>query len=213
MDKFVSGEEWLRDSVFNSSTIASDYLSEAIKTNPIFIAQQEYEYFKILLSKLHKLDKSHISKLTTGRWDHLVKQMRATVFHNGSGKLPEKAHHGGPCIPGVLRTFVTAEGKIFPCEKVSEKSELAYIGNIESGFDVEKIMSILNIGKSSEKQCQKCWAYRYCDVCIRAVDGLDHISTRLQAEACNRVQRTSDQMLKDYCVLVDLGFDIEEEEA
>ena len=213
VDKYISGEEWLKDATFNSSTIASDYLSQAIETNPIFIAQQKYEYFKLLLSKLHRLDKSYISRLTAGRWDNLVRQMRSTVFHNGSGRLPEKAHHGGPCIPGVLRTFVTAEGKIFPCEKVSEKSELACIGDLASGFDVEKIESVLNVGKASEKQCQKCWAYRYCDVCIRAVDCLDHISNRLQKEACSRNQRNSDQMLKDYCVLVDLGFDIEEEEA
>lgn len=211
VDNFISGAEWLKESFFNATTIASDYLTDKIETSPVFIAQREYEYFKLLLAKLHKIDEAYISKLVKPRWDNLMRKMHTLVFNTNAGVLPEKAHHGGPCIPGVLRLFVTADGQLFPCEKVSEKSSFSRIGDLDTGFDVDKARQIMNIGKANEEQCSRCWAFRYCDICVRAVDGLEHLSSRLQGEACKSSVFSNDQVLKDYCVMCDLGYNMQEE--
>ncbi|MFQ7849246.1 MAG: SPASM domain-containing protein [Sellimonas intestinalis] len=60
-----------------------------------------------------------------------------------------------------------SRGDLYPCEKVCENVELARMGNINSGIDIQKASQILNIEDITSGQCKDCWAYRYCDFCIR----------------------------------------------
>ena len=68
-------------------------------------------------------------------------------------------HHSGPCIPGAKKIFVTAEGNIYPCERVSEISEVSKIGDIKKGIDKNKVLNLLNIERYSQDRCKDCWAY------------------------------------------------------
>lgn len=212
VNHFVSGEEWLKDSNFMFSTIATEYASEEIVPSDQFIAERDYEYFVILLSMLGKVDKQHVSKLEKSRWNDLVHKMSTNLSRAGKIKtLPCKAHHGGPCIPGVLRTFVTADGYFYPCEHVSETSVLTRIGDIHNGYDLEAVSRIVNIGKQSQELCNDCWAFRYCGACIKAGDGIDHFSKSKLAAACWSNKTYSESVMLDYCVMKDLGVDIEAE--
>lgn len=74
-------------------------------------------------------------------------------------------NYPGGCIPGVVRLFVNSKGIMYPCEKVLEKSPLA-IGDIWNGINKNRACEILNIAKLTEENCKKCWAFRFCKICV-----------------------------------------------
>ncbi len=107
--------------------------------------------------------------------DGLVKgefEDRATEdFHFQPFFLPGVSVPGGPCIPGKVRPLVDCDGRLFPCERVSETSSCTNIGSLNEGFDIEKVRRFLNISQITE-ECRNCWAFVLCSVCAKhAVDG------------------------------------------
>ena len=87
-------------------------------------------------------------------------------------QLPDRMMHGGPCIPGYRKLFVTTTGTLLPCEKCSETSEEMNIGNLNDGFDFENIKKLMNGGNRVEQDCKDCWAIENCDICGVKVDGI-----------------------------------------
>ncbi len=80
-------------------------------------------------------------------------------------RIPASWHHNGQCIPGIRRLFIDINGYFYPCEKVIENNSLI-IGDVNRGFDLQKIGTFLNVGKLTEKECKECWAIRFCEMCI-----------------------------------------------
>ncbi len=87
-------------------------------------------------------------------------------------ELSDRMTHGGPCIPGYRKLFVTTSGTFLPCEKCSETSEDMNLGNLDQGFDFIHIISMMNLGKRTEQDCKNCWAIKNCDICGVRVDGI-----------------------------------------
>lgn len=77
----------------------------------------------------------------------------------------ETWHHSGACIPGAFKLFVDTKGNFFPCEN-SPQCEDMCIGNLTNGINVSNAVSLLNIGRLSEKECINCWAVRFCNMCM-----------------------------------------------
>ena len=127
--------------------------------------------------------------------------------------MAEVGHPSGPCIPGQLRLFVTTDGNFFPCEKVSENSQVMKIGNVNEGFDYEKVKKILNVGKLTENECKECFAFRNCSLCSMVADTgkseEDELSRNLKLESCARIRYEFDDKLKDVCALKRCGFNLE----
>ena len=84
---------------------------------------------------------------------------------SNKSKISSSWHHGGPCFPGIRKLFIDIDGNFYPCEKVMESSANK-IGDIKSGFNISRIKEILNIGKLTEDECKKCWAIRFCSICV-----------------------------------------------
>lgn len=74
-------------------------------------------------------------------------------------------HPNGPCIPGIVRLFLSTEGVFYPCEKAPEKSCVS-IGSLEEGLNVDRITQFANICQMTEAQCSTCWAMRLCSMCV-----------------------------------------------
>ncbi len=68
--------------------------------------------------------------------------------------LPDEIAPGGPCVSGERRLFINADGNLYPCERVSETSEIMNIGNIWDGFDFEKVDRILNVAQTTAEDCK-----------------------------------------------------------
>ena len=127
--------------------------------------------------------------------------------------LPKKTHPSGPCIPGSHRLFMDVDGNFYPCEKVSESSKLMKIGNINTGFDLNNIKKLLNVGKLNENSCKHCWAIRFCGICACLVDdGEKGFSKEKKEEFCKRAKLSLEETLKNYCFLKEFGYTFEERE-
>lgn len=180
---------------------------ESIKSSEEYYSNRAYEQFKKIYSYFRNI-KNGASPLVAGYLIGIKKNIADELKFDSSGfKI---GHPGGPCVPGLQRLFVSADGKFYPCERVNETSEIMQIGDVEDGIDVEKAKKLLNIAKISEDACKQCWAFRFCTSCaVYAEDG-NTLSTKKRLSRCNMIKKSVEAYLKEYCILKELGFDFTE---
>lgn len=209
-NEFFVSYDVIKDSFINSSVINDDYLKGERHIPMDFIEKRDYEVFKLLLSKIDKLDEKYVSKLSLQYFDTI----RTNMYENRNQlkSIPEKGHHGGPCIPGGQRLFIDINGNFFPCERVSESSEVMKVGHVDEGFYLDKVDSLLNVGRLTEDKCKNCWAFRFCTLCAAAADDLKELSAQRKMSRCGDVRNLTDRLLRDYCTLKEFGYDFCENE-
>lgn len=210
INEFFASYDVIKGSHINVSNLSDVYTKydndSAIDDYNIKV---QYELFKLYLNKINKLDKKHVSKLMINNYNLLK---RKTVEERILLKeLPDKTHHGGPCIAGAQRLFVDVNGNFYPCERVSESSKVMRIGHVDTGFDLERVSSLLNIGKLTEESCKDCWALRFCTVCAAYADDTEKLSCDKKSSCCASVRVLQEQNLKDFCILRELGHRFEED--
>ncbi|MCX7921765.1 MAG: Cys-rich peptide radical SAM maturase CcpM [Clostridia bacterium] len=206
---FFTNYETIKDSFVNVSEVNTTYLKDKQDVSENYIIERNYERFKYLLSKINRLDEKYISKLVFQYYSSLkIKFHDERVF---TSEVADRVHHGGPCIPGVSRLFMNAYGDLYPCERVSESSEIMKIGNIGYGFDIEKVRNLLNIGSLTAEKCKNCWAFKYCYLCATAADDITSLSPKVKMAKCEGVRATIEDLLKDYCALKELGHTFEDD--
>jgi len=108
-----------------------------------------------------------------------------------------KAAPGGPCVPGESRLMVTVDGKFIVCERVSEESDPMIIGDIEHGFDLEKVNNLLNVAKQTENACKNCWAFNLCNLCGKYSDDNGTLSGEHRLKFCESSRRSAAGTLQD----------------
>lgn len=205
---FTLTNDVIRESRFICSTINDTYADTDIKSSSDFLEEYQYERFKTFLWLTGRLSKQEISPIM--RDDHSNVRKMAIVFERYNQEtLSYKGHRGGPCIPGVRKLFVTVEGKFYPCERVSESSTVAQIGDVYSGIDEEKALSVLNIERISTEKCKRCWAYSYCFLCVAQADDGNEMSECKLCKACGKCKMSVEETMKDYVVLRELGYNQE----
>jgi uncharacterized protein len=205
-NKFFMDFELAQDIMVTASVVNDKYSKKEINYTDEFFITRGYEVFKLYLSKLGRLDSKYVSRIVAGDFNNLD---RHHEYLKPFRRLPEKFHHGGPCIPGAQRLFMDVNGNFFPCERVSESSSQMKIGDIENGFDLPKVKALLNVGKLTEKDCKNCWALTHCSLCAVFADGSEGLSSELKRKSCRNVQLTLEEMFKDYCALREFGYDFD----
>lgn len=164
------------------------------------INQEKFELFKYYLSILEKYNPEKVLS-------SILRNDRLEKFFNRKpqrGELPSVYAHHGTCIPGVSKLFINVNGEFFVCEKASENSNVLNIGNINIGFDKDKIISLLNCVNLVEEDCKNCWAVRYCSICALLVDDNDKLSPQKNRRYCNAVKNDTKRKLLDYCIIQEL---------
>ena len=212
INEFVMSNKTIDGAQYIASLLDDRYTDNELPFSERFIAEQSYEIFKLYLSKLGWLRDIPPSKLVLDQMSQISRARKGKHLIN-MVQLPEKFHHGGPCMPGSPRLFVSAEGHFLPCERVSESSEVTRMGNVNDGIDIKKAEQILNVERATSSMCRDCWAYMYCHVCIGAADDLHEISPTLIKKSCGKVKRSTEETFKDYCVLKELGYDFENDDV
>jgi uncharacterized protein len=210
VNDFVSGDELLGADKFMLHYAVDDYAGNSFDVDDDFFAERAYELFKHFLAKLGEISAEKVSHL----FDERVYEIYSCCFQNTEiehERIPARFHHSGPCIPGVHRLFVDADGRFYPCERVSELSETALIGDIEKGVMLEQVSRIINPEVSTQTSCRYCWAYRKCTICLAEADDMQDISATETGKRCPRVRSSAEDLLKDYCVLRELGYAFDEE--
>lgn len=205
---FTNGDLFEKD-MWQLSEISTRYICDVKSVSDTYIEEYEYALFKYYLYKLKRIKKTS-GTIFNGQFEYLKRFMERFETLKQT-ELPPKWHHGGPCVPGIVRLFVDTDGKMFPCERVSEVSEIACIGNVYDGWNYENILQMLNLEKATSEKCRNCWAYQYCTTCIGDADGITHISSSHICNHCNEVLRSVEAQMKDYVVLRELGYSSESE--
>ncbi len=79
----------------------------------------------------------------------------------------EKKISTGTCSPFSRRMFITTDGKILPCEKISQEHVLGQINDFEIDIDPNKIAKKYNFYyEKLSKQCQICYRQYACTQCM-----------------------------------------------
>lgn len=201
VNDFFADYSIFKDANIKESIIDDTYSEERAHRPWDFVIRQKYDLFIALLNYMGRADSTCISPLASDYLAHL-KVMADDM--GKSSRLSEKMSHSGPCIPGVRRTFVDVNGNLFPCEKVSELSEVMKIGNLDTGFEIEKARNLLNIGKLTEEKCNNCWALRHCTLCAKYADNIINLSPDLISSHCDAVRLETEKKLKNYVAIKEI---------
>lgn len=194
--------------MISASTVSDNYAKTKSKISEEFHIEQQYELFKTFLVEIGELEKEKESSLLSEYLKQLYEMCRKSEEKHRN-ELPKSWHRGGPCLPGIMRLFVNAEGILLPCERVCEISECAQIGTLEKGLDLEKMQWILNIEKVTEDECHKCWAYSECSGCIRFGNNCREDLKKLILKKCPEIKGNVENAFKDFTVLCELGYDFD----
>jgi len=177
--------------------------NENIEYDDLYSAAYNYQMTKVLLSVIGLYSTEKQSKLL-GPSLALIE-----LFHSGLSQttIPEKSHPGGPCIPGSMRPFVDIYGNIYPCERVSENSDAMLIGHIDSGFYMEKVNAILNVGNLSDDECKVCWNFIHCGLCAAACDDGTRLCKEERLKHCSGRMHDTLNNLVTICFLRENKYD------
>lgn len=178
------------------STIEDDtYSFDKIYYQEEFIQNSNYGYFLACLKKLGLVEDLELSPLQEQFVEGKEIFIREMVPSSG---MPDVGSPSGPCIPGQQKLFVSVDGTLFPCERVSETSECMKIGTLDEGFDYEKADTLLNISKITAKRCQNCWAFWFCEICAKAAEDGDNLSPQQKTVVCSTIKPHIEENLYYY---------------
>ncbi|MBU5425826.1 radical SAM protein [Tissierella pigra] len=166
---------------------------------------ESYDYYSFL-SYLHMLGRVNLKDKFYLLSNYLMQCTEVLEGLTNSVRLGKVYAPSGPCLPGKQRLMVNAEGKMLPCERVSEIIEKNHLGNIQNGIDLERALRILNVAKSNEDTCKNCFAFRHCSLCAKAYECAS-ISKDILKESCNRCRDSFHDKLVDMEILNEIRYD------
>ena len=147
---FYRYEDLFKDIWAVNGTLVNDVGYKGMFTkSETFLQAYNYEYFLVLMARLSRISSKFTSTFLEDRFLY-VKELRNCKQRCIENTLPEKWHHGGPCIPGEKALFLSTSGYYYPCERVNETSENAIIGNVETGVDVNRVRKVINVEHSKD---------------------------------------------------------------
>ena len=170
---------------------------------PEFYANSNYEVFKVYLNSCTNLLKCYDSSLYNFHISALHNQMVERNVYNKHDSCYDCP--GGQCLPGIQRLFVNVDGKMFPCERVNESSDILCIGSIQEGFDIENAKNLLNVAKISENECKKCWCYKMCELCCGKAENNGKLDKGKRLSFCKTSRYSIEENIKNYVTLKKYG--------
>jgi len=190
----------LQDTYALTGLIDDSYSTEKNEYSDEFVLQSKYEDFIGILNSTERIKDSSIS-LTTLNQLRELKKLDAKL---GYFRIKDEMSHAGPCIVGSTRLLMNAYGDFYPCEKVSELSPIMNIGNIEYGFDIDKVKNLMNVCKISEKECINCWAINECSLCPKFADGHTCLDVNILLSKCNGVKKLVEDDIRTYIAIKEI---------
>lgn len=161
-------------------------------------------YLKMLLAVLKKSAFDAQSLMMRERMSDVELLYEQLHKHSVEG---EKAHHGGPCMPGIRKLFVDTDGKFYPCERVSEEDPQMNIGSIQDGFDLKAMDFMINHGKMISDECLNCWNLRRCCFCLGSIPKKNKIlSKEMLLKRCKTSKAETMDCLERLCILKEFGY-------
>lgn len=202
------------------------YFRENVSFNPVIFndesSEKVYSFYESI--NVHK-DNININKANLNGIDYFdsptmlfsnqtIGSVRNEMPYNSFVKkiednsiIPKHWHPNGQCAPGVRRLFVTIDGSIYPCEKIVENKAFC-LGNINdvNKIDKHKAMSILNSATITQEECMKCWAFRFCEMCVSHClnPATNSLSKETKLLHCTYQKKKTIKMIKSYIDMCDV---------
>jgi uncharacterized protein len=109
------------------------------------------------------------------RWLHYSCDCRFDNYNNLIYPVDgEKRTATGTCRPFSLRMYLTVNGKLLPCERVSPQFGLGDVTPDRVVLDCDQIATVYNTYfHMMKKQCQGCFNADSCSQCIFSIGGLE----------------------------------------
>ncbi len=197
----LQGEELKRLNIM-PSIIDREYDGTDVVFAEEYTWKYEYQRFLANLSYFGRYPEDEVSPVASRSVTAAVSD---NIKINTSMGLHRIDAPSGPCVPGQARLFVDVNGRLFPCERVSENSPAMCIGTLDDGFYEENAQRILNIGHLTENACKKCWCFRYCSLCAKKADtGSRHLSAKFRLSHCNESKAMAYSKLKQYLLFKEI---------
>ena len=204
---FFNAEQILDQLAVNMNTVNENNAKTSIQYDENFKVINDFEMCKAYLHMIGKISQRQVSKLyrqNEGKAQIIYKTLKPY-------RMQEKElHPGGPCLPGIARLFMDVEGNFYPCERVSEKSEIMRIGHVDQGVDPEKAEYLLNVGATTEQECKECFAFNFCKACCACCDGNTELSRDKKLAYCNSIRYTALEEMKLITMLKEFNYNFEQ---
>ena len=178
------------------SIVDRDYDGDEVAFSEEYTWKYEYQRFLAVLAHWGRFPEEKVSPIAQYSLAAALDDDRLIGTSTGLRSIDSPS---GPCVPGQMRLLVDVNGRLFPCERVSESSLAMCIGTLDKGVDVEKASHLLNVGRLTEAACKQCWCFRYCTICAkRADDGSNGLSADAKISFCDETRAGAYGKLKQY---------------
>lgn len=178
------------------SIVDRDYDGDMVAFSEEYTWKYEYQRFLAILAHWGRFPEEKVSPIAQYSLAAALNDDRLIGTSTGLHSVDSPS---GPCVPGQMRLLVDVNGKLFPCERVSESSSAMCIGTLDRGFDVENASRLLNVGHLTEAACKQCWCFRYCTICAkRADDGSNGLSVDAKISFCDETRAGAYGRLKQH---------------
>lgn len=204
VENFLIKNDIMKSLLTRISLISDTGTNNIFYYEDILLIEQRKEELKHMLYMLGELNED--AEQLFGDFENDINR-KYSALHSGNIHS-KKGHPSGPCIAGAKKTFISVDGEIYPCEKVPECEEMS-LGNIYSGFIINKAKDILNIARITEKQCINCWAFVFCYSCVATCIDESGISAEKRINKCNGVRETALETLKNILRLQEYGYNFD----
>jgi uncharacterized protein len=186
------------------SIVSYDFANRKTSFSDDYVWKNEYQLFLAILSEFKRFPDKDLSPIAK-KSISITKTAISRVAKGAA--LQEIDIPSGPCIPGQMRLFVDVSGKLFPCERVSEKSEAMCLGSIRDGFDIGKANHVLNAAELTQAECCRCWCFRYCLQCAKTADNESGVlSAATKLEHCKDSQASACANIYNFLMLKEIPF-------
>ena len=206
--EYFSTDEIFSDRQIMFNTMNELGLGQELPYDEKYFRVRNYEYIKMLLALVGKLDMKYVSPLAASSRDKKKQNLRHLRSHS---ELAPTVHHNGPCMPGLQRLFVRTDGALFPCERVNHELDYFKIGMLEGGLDMGKMKAILNIGQVTETECKTCWNLKHCSICAGQIEFETEPTKSCKLVQCAQNEANAFSELNELCILSEFGIDVEME--
>lgn len=202
--KFLDSDELFGPLYSSVTLVSNDGIKEPVSYGDDYYRFARKEKFKLLLAMVGLIEFDAVSTIAKSDLTAIMQMYRLLKT---SGTQGVTSHHpGGPCIPGEKRVFVDVDGHFYPCEKILESSNFQ-IGDLDHGFDTQRISEMINVGKYTEKECLNCWAFMYCGTCAAKMLDEGVLSREKRLEHCDQIKADLVGRLQDLEMLQHYGCD------
>lgn len=160
--------------------------------------EDSFEKLKCLLLLGDKINSKINDNTITSRFTILQNNLK------NKSRLPPTFSPRGQCIIGYKKLFVDVYGKLWPCEKISTISDDLCIGDLDNGFNYDKINELLNFSRRFGERCKNCWCIRLCNICISVLNTSRNLCGSNNEEICISTRKEIEEELLELIVSAEI---------